>query len=87
MAEDDVTCSRYGFDVDFPGSSCADIYYKNTESHGYYVINTDHLFFAYCDMELECGGTKGGWMRIADINTRREDIYPSSTWVESSQHY
>ena len=42
----------------------------NPTSHGrsgYYVIKTDHLFFAYCDMELDCGGTKGGWMRIADL--------------------
>ena len=24
-------------------------------------------------MELECGGHKGGWMRIADLDTRRGD--------------
>ena len=89
MAQDDITCSRYGFDVDHPGLSCADIYYKNPESHGksgYYVIKTDHVFFAYCDMELECGGTKGGWMRIADIDTRRGDQCPSGL-VKSSQHH
>ena len=70
MAQDD-TCTRYGFDIDFPGASCADIYNKNPTSHGrsgYYVLKTNHLFFAYCDMELDCGGDKGGWMRIADIN-------------------
>ena len=58
-------------DIDFPGASCADIYNKNPTSHdrsGYYVLKTDHLFFAYCDMELDCYGNKGGWMRIADIN-------------------
>ena len=41
---------------------------QNPTSHGrsgYYVLKTDHLSFAYCDMELDCGGTKGGWMRIA----------------------
>ena len=68
-AQDD-TCKRYGFDIDYPGASCADIYNKNPTSHGrsgYYVLKTDHLFFAYCDMELDCGGTKGGWMRIADF--------------------
>ncbi|XP_065885481.1 uncharacterized protein [Dysidea avara] len=89
MAEDGTCSTRYGFDIDLPGSSCADIYYKNPESHGksgYYVIKTGHLFFAYCDMELECGGTKGGWMRIADIDTRRGDQCPSG-WVKSSQHH
>ena len=28
-------------------------------------------------MELDCGGNKGGWMRIADIDTSRGDICPS----------
>ena len=27
MAQDD-TCTRYGFDIDLPGASCADIYNK-----------------------------------------------------------
>ena len=68
MAQDD---KRYGFDIDLPGASCADIYNKNPTRHGrsgYYVLKTDHFFFAYCDMELECDVNKGGWMRIADIN-------------------
>ena len=74
------TCTRYGFDIDLPGTSCVDIYNKNPTSHGrsgYYVLKTDHLFFAYCDMELDCGGNKGGWMRLADINTKRGDTCPS----------
>ena len=78
-AQDD-TCTRYGFDIDILGASCADIYNKNPTSHGrsgYYVLKTDHVFFAYCDMELDCGGTKGGWMRIADIDTSRGDTCPS----------
>ena len=57
------------------------IYYNNNPtSHGrsgYYLLKTDHLFFAYCDMELDCGGNKGGWMRIADINTDNGDTCPS----------
>ena len=28
-------------------------------------------------MELECGGHKGGWMRIADLDTSRGDDCPS----------
>ena len=74
------TCTRYGFDIDLPGTSCVDIHNKNPTSHGrsgYYLLKTDHLFFAYCDMELDCGGNKGGWMRIADINTKRGDTCPS----------
>ena len=78
-AQDDI-CSRYGLEVNLPGASCADIHNINPTSHGrsgYYVLKTDHLFFAYCDMELDCGGTKGGWMRIADIDTSRGDTCPS----------
>ena len=74
------TCTRYGFDIELPGASCVDIYNKNPTSHGrsgYYVLKTDHLFFAYCDMELDCGGNKGGWMRLADISTNRGDTCPS----------
>ena len=66
MAQDD-TCTRYGFDIDIPGASCADIYNKNPTSHGRSgcnVLKTDHLFFAYCDMELDCGGTKGGQLVV-----------------------
>ena len=66
--------SRYGLDVNLPGASCADVYNINPTSHGrsgYYVLKTDHLFFAYCDMELDYGGTKGGWMRITNIDTSR----------------
>ena len=70
MAQGDP-CKRYGLDVDLPGASCADIYNINPTSHGisgYYFLKTDdNPFLAYCDMELECGDTKGGWIRIADI--------------------
>ena len=84
MAQND-TCTRYGFDTDNPGVSCADIYNKNPASHGksgYYVLKTDHLFFAYCDMELECGCNKG-WMRIADI--KKGDTCPSG-WKNYSSY-
>ena len=86
VAQND-TCTRYGFDIDLPGTSCVDIYNKNPTSHGrsgYYVLKTDHLFFAYCDMELDCGGNKGGWMRIADINTKRGDTCPSGWTIYKS---
>ena len=91
VAQDDTcTCStRYGFDIDLPGASCADIYNKNPTSHGrsgYYALKTDHLFFAYCDMDLDCGGIKGGWMRIADINTSRGDSCPDG-WATYNSNY
>ena len=87
MAQDDI-CSRYGLDNNLPGASCADIYNKNPTSYGrsdYYVLKTDHLFSTYCDMELDCGGTKGGWMRIADIDTSRGDVCPSG-WTSYNSY-
>ena len=75
----DTCTKRYGFDIECPGKSCADIYNKNPASHGksgYYVLKTDRLFFAYCDMVLECGCYKG-WMRIADIDIKKGDTCPS----------
>ena len=30
----------------------------------------------YCDMELECGGHKGGWMRVAQVDTTNGDTCP-----------
>ena len=32
-------------------------------------------------MELECGGHKGGWMRIADLDTTRGDVCPGWTKI------
>ena len=70
------------------------IYNKNPTSHGrsgYYVLQTDHLFFAYCDMELDCGGIKGSWMRVADRWTHKYTVqedqqlayFPTnSTWYD-----
>ena len=59
-----------------PGKSCADIYQINKATRGisgfYWIINgTNESIQVYCDMELECGGHKGGWMRVAylDINS------------------
>ena len=83
MAQDDDPCSKYGLDVNLPGASCAHIYDKNPTSRGrsgYYILKTGR---AYCDMELDCGGVKGGWMRIADIDTSRGDTCPGE-WTEYS---
>ena len=78
MATDTCT-NRYGFDVDNPGVSCADIYDNNPTSHGnsgYYIVKTDHTLTVYCDMELECGGHRGGWMKVADYDMTRGDDCP-----------
>ena len=46
-------------------------------SSDYWVNTTTGIHGVYCDMELECGGYKGGWMRIADYDTSRGDSCPS----------
>ena len=59
----------------------ADIYQINEATRGvsrYYLVNTTNgIHQVYCEMELECGGYKGGWMRIADYDTSRGDSCPS----------
>ena len=67
------TCNSLG--VLNPGKSCDDIYQINKASRGvsgdYWIETSTGLHQVYCDMELECGGHKGGWMRIADLDTSR----------------
>ena len=38
-------------------------------SGNYWITTTTGVHQVYCDMELMCGGHKGGWMRIADLAT------------------
>jgi len=62
--------SKLGMDSIYPGKSCRDIYDNNMGSRGqsgYYWIETDKVYKVYCDMELSCGGIRGGWMRIAKL--------------------
>ena len=70
-------CSSLGILESNPGKSCADIYQINKAtrgvSHDYWINTTTGIYQVYCDMELECGGHKGGWMRIADYDTSRDD--------------
>ena len=68
-------CTALGLTSSSPGKSCHDIYTINKASRGnsayYWIINgANEPMRVYCDMELECGGHKGGWMRVAylDIN-------------------
>jgi len=74
-------CTSLGMMQSNPGKSCDDIYQINKATRGvsdYYWINTTTgVHQVYCDMELVCGGYKGGWMRVADLNmTRSEDNCP-----------
>ena len=80
-------CSSLGMLESNPGKSCDDIYQINKASRGvsddYWIQTTTGVHQVYCDMELECGGHKGGWMRIADLNTTRGDACPSE-WVSAT---
>jgi len=64
-----------------PDKSCDDIYQINKASRGvsthYWIHTSTGVHQMYCDMELECGGYKGRWMRIADLDTSRGD-----DWME-----
>jgi len=81
-------CSNYGLIKETPGDSCKDIYDQNMYSRknsGYYYINTtlDGIKQVYCDMELECGGYKGGWMRIAELDTTKGNSCPGD-WINDA---
>ena len=74
-------CTVLGTMQSSPGRSCDEIYRINKQSRGmsgdYWINTTTGVHKVYCDMELECGGHKGGWMRIADLDTSRGDSCPS----------
>ena len=82
-------CSTLGMLQSTPGKSCNDIYQINKASYSrrvsgnYWINTTTGVHQVYCDMELECGGHKGGWMRVADLNTSRGDDCPSG-WTKMS---
>ena len=74
-------CSGLGMLQSSPGKSCTDIYQINKASRGvsglYWVNTTNGLHQVTCDMELECGGHKGGWTTIAKFDTSKGDSCPS----------
>ena len=85
-AEDKVYlnfCSNIGMLQSHLGKSCNDIYQINKlkasrgASGNYWISTTTGVHQVYFDMKLECGGHKGGWMRIADLDTSRRDDCPS----------
>ena len=78
-------CSSLGMLQSNPGNSCGDIYQFNKASRGvsdhYWVNVTTGVRQVYCDMELQCGSHKGGWMKIADLDTSRGDECPTG-WIK-----
>ena len=80
-----TSCSTVGMLQSTPGQSCSDVYQFNKVSRGasgnYWINTTTGVHQVYCDMELECGGHKGGWMRIADLDTSRGDDCPTG-WAK-----
>ena len=74
-------CSSLGMLQSSPGKSCAEIYQINKASRGvsglYWINTTSGLHQVTCDMELECGGHKGGWTTIVKIDTSKGDSCPS----------
>ena len=77
-------CSSLGMLQSSPGKSCADIYQVNKASRGrsglYWINTTSGLHQVNCDMELECGGHKGGWTTIVKLDTSKGDPCPSG-WI------
>ena len=69
-------CSALGSASSSPGKSCADIYQVNKASRdrsGYYWVNNTSPVRVYCDIELVCGGVKGGWTRIAILDMSQDN--------------
>ena len=78
-------CSSLGMLQSSPGKSCAEIYEINKASRGvsglYWINTTSGLHQVNCDMELECGGHKGGWTTITKFDTSIGDPCPSG-WAK-----
>ena len=73
-------CTTLGMLESSPGKSCDDIYQTNKASRGvsglYWVATASGTHQVYCNMELQCGGHKGGWTRVAQFDTNQGDSCP-----------
>ena len=85
-------CSALGMLSSTPGKSCNDIYQINKATRGvsgnYWIQannRTIHAQQVYCDMELECGGHKGGWMRVANVNATNGEACPGE-WINNGNY-
>ena len=83
-------CSALGMLSTSPGKSCNDIYQINKATRGvsgqYWIkAVSGTVQRVYCDMELECGGHKGGWMRVAQFDTTNGDTCPGD-WINNANY-
>ena len=83
-------CSALGMLNFTPGKSCSDIYQINKATRGvsgnYWIQNVNGTVEqVYCDMELECGGFKGGWMRVAKLDTSDGEACPGD-WINNANY-
>ena len=84
MAQEKVCstiCTTLGMLESSPGKSCDDIYQNNKASRGvsglYWINTTSGIHQVYCNMELQCGGHKGGWTRVVQFDTSQGDPCPT----------
>ena len=84
MAQEKVCstfCTTLGMLESSPGKSCDDIYQINKASRGvsglYWINTTSGIHQVYCNMELQCGGHKGGWTRVVQFDTSQGDPCPT----------
>ena len=76
-------CTGLGLTSSSPGKSCHDIYTINKASRGnsgyYWITNgiSNESMEVYCNMELECGGHRGGWMRVANLDINAGSLCPT----------
>ena len=76
--EDDT----FGINELNPGSSCNDIYQRNSFSRGrtgkYCIATYKGVFEVTCNMKLKCGGIEGGWMQVIDVDMDRDNSCPAN---------
>ena len=84
MAQENVCttfCTSLGMLESSPGKSCDDIYQINKASRGvsglYWINTTSGIHQVNCNMELQCGGYKGGWTRVVQFDTSQGDPCPT----------
>ena len=91
VSNDEKMCSQFysalGMLSSSPGKSCDYIYQINKATRGvsgYYWIQDDSGVAqeVYCNMELECGGHKGGWMRVTNVDTTNGEACPGD-WINN----
>ena len=92
MAQEKVCsnfCSTLGMLQSSPAKSCDDIYHINKATRGvsglYWINTTSGIHHVYCNMELQCGGDKGGWTRVAQFDTSQGDPCPTGWTLTTTQ--